>query len=245
MAEPVSLPDGNAGVTRCDILAAGRELFSQLRYSEVSGRQICNRAGVTRSALQRHFGSKLGVFMAVFEGLQHEVSIRMTECINEDQTPWERARAGIAVLLDACTEPGYQTVVLREGPAAIGWERWRELDTEYYAPLVRALVEMLAPAELGECGSTMLAATVRGTLTELSFEIAQSSDQATARQEALAVADRLLTGLRATPAAQQPIRIGIGQLRASAGSYLDRAAAGETIEVLRRGRVVARLQSST
>jgi hypothetical protein len=95
----------------------------------------------------------------------------------------------------------------------------------------------------------MLAATMRGTLTELSFAIAQSDDQALARQEALAVVDRLLSSFRAPPANSpippEPVRIGIGQLRASASTYLDRVAAGETIEVMRRGRVVARLQSTS
>jgi AcrR family transcriptional regulator len=61
--------DRNAEATRHDILPAGHEIFSQHRYFAVSGLQVCNRAGVTRGALQHHFGSKLGVFMAVFEGL--------------------------------------------------------------------------------------------------------------------------------------------------------------------------------
>jgi AcrR family transcriptional regulator len=240
--------DRNAEATRGAILAAGREIFSQHPYSEVSGLQICNHAGVTRGALQHHFGSKLGLFMAVFEGLQHGVSLQITEAVCEHQEPWERARAGIAAFLDACTQPGYQTVVLKEGPAAIGWERWRELDADYYADMARAFIEMLAPMGLDEYASAMLAATMRGTLRELSFEIAQSSDQALARQEALVVVDRLLSSFRATPPnspSPEPIRIGIGQLRAAASAYLDRVAAGETLDVLRRGRVVARLQPPT
>lgn len=43
----------NAEATRANILATGREIFSRQTYSEVSGMQICNRAGVTRAALQR------------------------------------------------------------------------------------------------------------------------------------------------------------------------------------------------
>jgi AcrR family transcriptional regulator len=248
MAEPMTRRDRNAESTRRDILAAGREIFSQHPYSEVSGLQICNHAGVTRGALQHHFGSKLGLFMAVFEGLQHGVSLQITEAISYHQEPWKRARAGIAAFLDACTQTAYQIVVLKEGPAAIGWERWRELDTDYYAHLVSAFIKMLAPTGLGAYASAMLAATMRGTLTELSFEIAQSSDQALARHEALAAVDRLLSSFRATPPnspTPKPIRIGIGQLRAGASEYLDRLAAGETIDVLRRGRVVARLQSTS
>jgi hypothetical protein len=186
--------------------------------------------------------------MAVFEGLQHGVSLQITKAADQHQEPWKQARAGIAAFLDASTQPAYQTVVLKEGPAAIGWERWRELDADYYADLVRAFIEMLAPIGLGEYASAMLAATMRGTLTELSFEIAQSSDQAVARREALVVVDRLLSSLRATPGNSPtagPARIGIGQLRARPSEYLDRVAAGETLNVLRRGRVVARLQPPT
>jgi AcrR family transcriptional regulator len=69
--DPITRRDRNAEATRRDILAAGREIFSQHPYSEVSGLQICNRAGVTRGALQHHFGSKLGLFMAVLDVLSH------------------------------------------------------------------------------------------------------------------------------------------------------------------------------
>jgi AcrR family transcriptional regulator len=247
VAEPLNRRDRNAEATRGDILAAGHEIFSRYPYSEVSGLQICNQAGVTRGALQHHFGSKLGLFMAVFERVQHDVSLRITEAISHHPEPWERARAGIAAFLEACTQPTYQTVVLKEGPAAIGWERWRELDTDYYARLVRAFITMLDPERRGAYAPAMLAATMRGTLTELSFEIAQSSDPALARHEALVVVDRLLNSFRRTPSnssTPRPARIGIGQLRAGASEYLDRVAAGETIDVLRRGRVVARLQSA-
>ncbi len=37
--------------------------------------------------------------------------------------------------------------------------------------------------------------------------------------------------------------IGLGQLRSDACRYLDRVAAGETIDVIRRGKLVARIQS--
>jgi AcrR family transcriptional regulator len=104
MAEPMTRRDHHAETTRRDILAAGRETFSQHPYSEVSGLEICNDAGVTRGALQHHFGSKLGLFMAVFEGLQRAVSMRIADTICQQQTPWERVRAGIAAFLDGCAE---------------------------------------------------------------------------------------------------------------------------------------------
>ena len=47
----------------------------------------------------------------------------------------------------------------------------------------------------------------------------------------------------ATPGADSPI--GIVELRTRAGRYFDRVAQGETIEVLRRGKVVARIVAAT
>jgi AcrR family transcriptional regulator len=238
--------DRNAEATRRDILAAGREIFCHHTYSEVSGLQICNHADVTRGALQHHFGSKLGLFMAVFEGLQHSVFLQITEAISGERERWEKVRAGIAAFLDACTQPAYQTVVLKQGPVAIGWERWRELDADYYGDLVRAFIDMLSPAGSGDYAAAMLVATIRGTLTELSFEIAQSDDPVFARQQALNVVDRLLSSFRASPTTNggsaEPVRVGVGQLRADASRLLDRIAGGETIHVTRRGHVIARLQ---
>jgi AcrR family transcriptional regulator len=246
--------DRNAEATRRDILTAGRELFAARPYSEVSGLEICARAGVTRGALQHHFGSKLGLFMAVFERLQNGVIESITEAVGAHVDPWAQARAGIAAFLQACTESDYQAVVLKEGPAAIGWQHWRELDGDYFGDIVNALIDTLAAVGLADHPPALLAATIRGTLTELSFEIAQSADQAAAQQQALAVVDRLLSSFNASPPTHftapssgsgvgaDPTRIGLGQLRASAGAYLDRVEAGETIEVLRRGRRVAQLK---
>jgi AcrR family transcriptional regulator len=244
----MSRRDYNAEATRSEILAAACEIFSQHPYSDVSGVQICDRAGVTRGALQHHFGSKLGLFMAVFEGLQQDVYLRAVEAIRNEHEPWERIRAGIGAFLDACTEPPYQMVVLQEGPAAMGWARWRELDAGCYADLTRQFAAMLTPTGTGDRASTMLVATMRGTLTELSFAIAQSARPASARQEAMAVIDMLLRSYHTAPASsptRAPIRVGSGQLHATTSTYLERAAAGQTFDVTRRGRVMARLQRPT
>src|ERR1700742_149249 len=79
--------DRNAEATRLDMLDAARDIFSRCRYSEVSGLEICNQAGVSRGALHHHFGSKLGLFMAVFEGLQHGVYVQAIKAISRQQEP--------------------------------------------------------------------------------------------------------------------------------------------------------------
>jgi AcrR family transcriptional regulator len=120
-----ALPDGRharrpfsddaADDTRQAILAAGHQIFCERAYSDVSGLQISKAAGVTRGGLQYHFDSKQGLFLAVFERLQHQVVERVRAAIAEHADPVEQARAGIAAFLDACAEHDYQAVVLKGG----------------------------------------------------------------------------------------------------------------------------------
>lgn len=191
--------DRNATATRSAILEAGREIFSQYPYSAVSGLQVCDRAGVTRGALQHHFGTKLGLFMAVFEDLQRGVYLHVVDSVHQQPEPWQRIRTGIAAYLDSSSQSTYQTIVLKQGPAAIGWERWRRLDAEHYANLTREFAAMLASEKADDRASSMFVAIMRGTLTELSFAIAQSDDPASALQQALTIIDVLLRGFYARP----------------------------------------------
>ncbi|MEE6176609.1 TetR family transcriptional regulator [Mycobacterium sp. 050134] len=240
-----SCGDRDAQSARDKILEAGREIFTTLSYSDITDLRIYKRAGVTRGALQHHFGDKFGLFVAIVENLQRALCARMSEAINGRQhDPWENARAGTTAFLNGCSEPTYQAVVLEQGPAVVGWDRWRELDNNQYGPLIRALTDMLIPARDDEYARAMAAVAIRGALTELAFEIARSSDRALARDAALAVVDDLLIGVQrmTSNTNRPPARIGIGQLRAATSAYLDRVQAGETFDVLRRGRAVARLQ---
>lgn len=196
--------DSNAEATRQVIMQAGRELFATQPYSEITGLQICVRAGVTRGALQHHFGSKLGLFLAVFDGLQNDVASRVADARTDHDDPWEQARAAIVALLDGYTDAQYQAVVLKEAPGAIGWQRWRE---RYRDNVVRELIGSFAAAGLIKHSPAMLAATMHGALTELSFEVARSNDPPHTRTVALALLDEMMSEFRelvSDPPQQKP-----------------------------------------
>ena len=187
--------DRNAEATRQVIMQAGRELFVTQPYSEITGLQICVQAGVSRGALQHHFGSKLGLFIAIFDGLQGDIVSRVAEAIADHDDPWDGARAAIVVLLDGYTDAEYQAVVLKEGPAAIGWQRWRERYRDNFADVIRELIGRFAGAGLINHSPALLTATMNGALTELSFEIARSNDPPHTRTAALALLDETMSKL--------------------------------------------------
>ena len=199
--------DRNAEATRQVIMQAGRELFTTQPYPEITGLQICVRAGVTRGALQHHFGSKLGLFVAIFDGLQGDGASRVADALADNDDPWEQARAAIVVLLDVYTDAEYQAVVLKEAPGAIGWQRWRERYRDNFADLVHELIGRFTAAGLIKHSPAMLTATMHAALTELSFEIARSNDPPHTRTAALALLDELMSKFRelvSDPAQQEP-----------------------------------------
>lgn len=188
-------------------MQAGRELFATQPYSKITGLQICVRAGVSRGALQHHFGSKLGLFMAIFDGLQSDGVTRVADALANHDDPWEQARAAMVVLLDVYTDAEYQAVVLKEAPAAIGWQRWRERYRDNFADVIHELIGSLTAAGLSKHSPAMLTATMNGALTELSFEIAQSHDPTHIRAAALALLDEMMSKFRelvSDPPQQEP-----------------------------------------
>ncbi len=59
--------------TRSALLAAGRRLFAEHGYADVSTEQIVRSSGLTRGALYHHFGAKRDLFKAVFEQIESEL----------------------------------------------------------------------------------------------------------------------------------------------------------------------------
>ncbi len=196
MTQASTRRDRNAEATRQAIMQAGRELFATQPYPEITGLQICVRAGVTRGALQHHFGSKLGLFLAIFDDLQSDVVSRVADALADHDDPWEQARAAMVVLLDVYTDAEYQAVILKEAPAAIGWQRWRERYRDNFADVVRELIGSFTAAGLIKYSPAMLTATMNGALTELSFEITQSHDPTHIRTAALALLDEMMSKFR-------------------------------------------------
>jgi hypothetical protein len=103
---------------------------------------------------------------------------------------------GADAWLDACREQEVQQIVLLDGPAVLGWQRWRDIGLRYGLGLVEG---MLARAiEVGRIPPqpvSPLAHVLVGALDEAALYIARSEDQVAASEEIQAVIARLVTGL--------------------------------------------------
>ena len=119
--------------TRAALVAAARPLFAARGYAGVGTEEIVRAAGVTRGALYHQFADKRGLFAAVFEQVEADVTERTARAAvaSGASDPLAVLRIGALGWLEACSEPEVQRIVLLDGPAVLGWAAWREIGMRY------------------------------------------------------------------------------------------------------------------
>lgn len=181
--------------TRAALLDTGRRFFAERGFTGASAEEIVRAAGLTRGALYHHFAGKQGLFEAVFEDLEAQAAARVTVAMERENTPRAMAAEGVRAFLEICSDPDYREIVLLQGPIALGWQRWRELDQRYLGTILTDRLTAL----LGGAGPHPIALTTAafyGALTELALSIADADDPGQARDEAVRLIGAMLDGLR-------------------------------------------------
>ena len=115
-----------SAATRRALIDLGEQLFTEHGYSAASLDQIVAGAEVTKGALYHHFSGKQALFEAVFERVEDEASRSIQAALQGHTDPWDKALAGLRAFLDVVQQPGYRRIVILEGPAVLGYARFRE-----------------------------------------------------------------------------------------------------------------------
>ena len=191
-----SLRQSYAENTRSVLIETARRLFVTRGYAAVSAEELVQSAGLSRGALYHHFDGKRGLFEAVFEEQEASATTRIGRAMNELTDPWQQALCGMDMFLEICSEHDYREIVLLQGPIALGWARWRELDKQHFAGLLTAATGNLIDAGLihGQ-RADLVAAAIYGMLTELSLTIAAGSHRTKAREDASELLRNMLCGI--------------------------------------------------
>jgi AcrR family transcriptional regulator len=185
--------------TTAALISAGRALFAERGYADVGTEEIVQRAGVTRGALYHHFrGGKEDLFRAVLVQVSAETARRVMQAASATEDPVEELVVGCEALLDACTTPEVQRIVLVDGPSVLGWDVWRTADADYALGLLEAALQHAIDAgRLIPQPARALAHVLMGALDEAAMVIARADDPETAREEMGRTVRHLLDGLKA------------------------------------------------
>ena len=189
-----------SAATRAALVDAARELFALHGYGAVATEAVVRSAGVTRGALYHQFADKAELFAAVLEEVEVDVGRRIDARITELAPPDRLAamRIGSGAWLDACAEPDVQRIVLIDGPAVLGYERWREIGLRHGVGLIEALLAAAMDAgEIPRRPVSALAHVLASALDEAALFVHRAEDRDTARAEVDVVIDALIAGLRA------------------------------------------------
>ncbi|MFE6856100.1 TetR/AcrR family transcriptional regulator [Streptomyces sp. NPDC057674] len=190
------LRDTYAENTRRVLLETGLRLFTERDFSAVPAEELVREAGLTRGALYHHFNGKPGLFEAVFEEQEQRAALRISSAIASLTDPIERADRAVHAVLDVCTDPVYRHIVLQQGPIALGWPRWRELDQQHLGGVLLGIVEAaLEAGRMRPHPAALIAGAFYGALVELAFMIAESDDPGQARDQAVSLVADLIGGL--------------------------------------------------
>ncbi len=183
--------------TRAALVAAARELFAERGYAGVGTEEIVGRAGVTRGALYHHFTDKEDLMRAVLHDLSRELAEASAGAALKETDQWRQILAAVDAFLDACMDPAIQRIMMTDAPSVLGWDEWREIDTQYGLGLVKASLENVMETGLIERQPVdPLAHLLVGALDEAAMYISRAADADVARREMGESIERMLDGLR-------------------------------------------------
>ena len=184
--------------TRAALVDAARALFAERGFATVGTDEIARAAGVTRGALYHQFDGKLELFAAVFEQVEAEIAEQIAAEVSavEVEDMVRGLHVGVDAWLAASAEPAVHRLVLIEAPAALGWERWREIGRRYGVGLVEGAVEgAIAAGVIAEQPVGPIAHVLIGALEEAVLYAARAEDRERATEEVRTALHKLIDGL--------------------------------------------------
>ncbi|MDX2138026.1 MAG: TetR/AcrR family transcriptional regulator [Chloroflexota bacterium] len=186
--------------TQARLLEVARALFVARGYQQVSAEEIVQQAGLTRGALYHHFDGKDGLFKALYDQLQCEVTTRINAAYDAAPDPLSAFRVSCHVWLEACTDREVQQVVLIDAPNVLSWEAWRAADAEYSLGDIRECLHGLSEqGMIAHDGLDALTHLLVGGMNEMALYIARAPDAHTALADAKRWLDVVLDGIMNKP----------------------------------------------
>jgi len=189
--------------TREALIEAATAMFVQAGFFATALADVAASAQVTRGAVYHHFADKRALFEAVLERLERQALDRVRRQASTGADAWDASMKGLAAFLDQCCDPVYGRLVWREGPIALGWQRWRECELEYAYGLTEQFVSALMQAgDLPKLPLTTTTRLVFALIGEAGLALSEVSDpdgKQALREEYEAAIRRILEGLRVAP----------------------------------------------
>lgn len=181
--------------TRASLIAAAREAFGTAGYAAASMDDLTAAAGLTRGALYHHFGDKKGLFAAVLDQIDAEMTVRLRAVSDRAEDRWTGFRDECAAYLAMALEPEIQRIMLRDGPAVLG-DPWSwPIQNDCIRMMASSLDALVAEGVLAPLDPEAVATLIFGATQHAAQWIAHAPDPEAALRSATDAFDAMLDGL--------------------------------------------------
>ncbi|MFI1912043.1 TetR/AcrR family transcriptional regulator [Nocardia sp. NPDC020380] len=173
--------------TRTALEDAGRRLFTERGFAGTSAEDLVAAAGVTRGALHHHYADKRGLFLAVLEQIETEITTEIENAIAtvDPEELLTVMAVGLNVFMEICRRPDVLRIMLTDAPAVLGWSAWREFETAHSLGLITAQLESVRAAGLiPDVAIPVLAQLLISAISEAALIVAHAEDPEAAGAEA-------------------------------------------------------------
>ena len=153
--------------TRAAIVKAAKQILGTRGFAAATMDDIAAAARVAKGAVYHHFPTKEALFEAVFEQVSLELVSELDRIARAGHDPLAAMAAGTEGYFAACSKGATGQIILRDGPAVLGWERWREIDARHFGgKFPRALNAAMEAGLIARQPVEPLARLLLGAVTE-------------------------------------------------------------------------------
>lgn len=158
--------------TAASILDIARALFEENGFAATTMQEVIDRAGLTKGALYHHYPSKMALFEAVYRSVEDSVAEQIARSSATSEDPFEQLVAGCFAYLDCACSHDMHRILRAEGPAALGFSKWQQIDREYGVYRILPFLEQLRSSGVLDLPSVeAFAFQITGAMNEATFWI--------------------------------------------------------------------------
>ena len=176
-------------------------MFARDGYAATSVDDIVAACGMTKGAFYHHFAGKEDLFEAVFVEEQQRIATQLTNTYEArpESDPVQASYVACRTFLTISRDPAVQRITLLDAPAALGWERMREIESDYGLALIKEGIRNAIRAKrLKRRDVDALAHVLFGAMCGGAMYMARAEDQGraqrTVERELKAIIEGLASG---------------------------------------------------
>src|ERR1700723_4163833 len=114
------------------IVKAAKRLFGDRGFAGTTMDNVATSAHVAKGAVYHHFETKEALFEAVLDEVSEDLVAEVDRAAHSENDALAAMAAGTQAYFAACAKDATGQIILRDGPAVLGWERWREIDARHF-----------------------------------------------------------------------------------------------------------------